>query len=88
MAGPLWSMHGADIVYLMAKADFEGKVGWAIAFNTTKSTLDSVTSFQAKRYDFFQTCIPALCAIQIDFFRYLKRNRELVMQLDIATESL
>jgi hypothetical protein len=32
MAGALWSMHGGDVVYLMAKADFEGKLGSAIAF--------------------------------------------------------
>lgn len=54
MAGPLWTMNGGDVVYLMAKSELEGKLGWAIAFNIRNSTLDGVTSFQAERDDFFK----------------------------------
>jgi hypothetical protein len=45
-------MDGGDVVYLMAKVEFHDKLGWAIAFNTRKSTLNGVTSFPAERTDF------------------------------------
>ncbi|CAL4929983.1 unnamed protein product [Urochloa decumbens] len=53
MAGPLWSMHGGDVVYLMAKAKYMDKHAWAIAFNVRKSTLDGVTSFPEERHVVF-----------------------------------
>ncbi|CAL4921255.1 unnamed protein product [Urochloa decumbens] len=53
MAGPLWSMHGGDVVYLIAKAKSMDKHAWAIAFNVRKSTLDGVTSFPEERHIVF-----------------------------------
>ncbi|CAL4938416.1 unnamed protein product [Urochloa decumbens] len=53
MAGPLWSMHGGDVVYLMAKAKSMDNHAWAIAFNVRKSTLDGVTSFPEERHVVF-----------------------------------
>jgi hypothetical protein len=50
MAGPIWSMHDGDVVYLMAKAKTEDKHVCAIAFNIRKSTLDGVTSFLEERH--------------------------------------
>lgn len=54
MAGPLWSMHDGDVVYLMAKAEFQDKHAWVIAFNIRKRTLDGVTSFPEERHVFYR----------------------------------
>ncbi|KAL6593928.1 hypothetical protein ACP70R_048829 [Stipagrostis hirtigluma subsp. patula] len=54
MAGPVWSMNGGDVVYLMAKTSLKDKNAWAISLNMRKCKLEGVTSFPAERRAFFK----------------------------------
>ncbi|KAL6648515.1 hypothetical protein ACP70R_012739 [Stipagrostis hirtigluma subsp. patula] len=53
MAGPVWSVDGGDVVYLMAKADSKGRDACAVALNVRRSIMVGVTLLPAKRWSFF-----------------------------------
>jgi hypothetical protein len=39
VVGPMWSVHGEDAFYLMAKEDSKNKNAWAISVNMRENTL-------------------------------------------------
>nr|TKV97262.1 hypothetical protein SEVIR_9G482700v2 [Setaria viridis] len=49
IAGPVWSVHGDDVFYLMAKADSKDRNAWAISVNVRTNTLEVAASFAAER---------------------------------------